>query len=66
MEINLNNKPKEIPVNTTVAELLSSLGYNTKGIAVAVNNQITPRTSWDSTSLHPGDNVVIIKAAYGG
>ncbi|MEG1546970.1 MAG: sulfur carrier protein ThiS, partial [Bacteroides sp.] len=37
-----------------------------KGIAIAVNNQMIPRTNWDDYLLTENVQVVIIKAACGG
>ena len=69
MEININNKPKLIDLrgSVTVQHLLDlEIPDRQKGIAVAVNNTIVPRTEW---SLHPivaNDNILIIHATQGG
>jgi sulfur carrier protein len=40
--------------------------HEQKGIAVAVNNMVITRTSWNSYGLNNGDKITIIKATQGG
>ncbi len=37
-----------------------------KGIAVAVNNAVIPKTEWQTKILHENDKITIIKATQGG
>jgi sulfur carrier protein len=37
-----------------------------RGIAVALNGAVVPRTAWADTPLQPGDNVEIVRARQGG
>jgi len=41
-------------------------GAAIKGIAVAVNGEVVPRSAWETTGLHPGDRVEVLTAAQGG
>lgn len=58
----------------TVAELLASLGYGrepaaaaeARGIAVAVNGEVVPRSRWRQRALAPGDEVEVVEAVQGG
>lgn len=50
----------------TVAQLAESLSLPERGVAVAVNNRIVPKTEWASYVLKEDDQVTIIKAAFGG
>jgi sulfur carrier protein len=51
-----------------VAQLLKLLGHaaGNKGIAVAVNGEVVPRSEWDGHRLHAGDEVEIVGAVQGG
>lgn len=49
-----------------VAELAEQLELPERGVALAVNQRIIPRTEWTGTLLMPNDNITIIKAAFGG
>jgi sulfur carrier protein len=52
----------------TVAALLGSRGIDAlaRGIAVARNGAVVPRTRWAETGLADGDEIEIIKAISGG
>jgi sulfur carrier protein len=52
----------------TVASLLNHLGIEggQKGIAVAVNDEVVPRSQWSAHALADGDRVEIIRATQGG
>jgi len=51
----------------TVAALLAAKGLNeAKGLAVAVNEVVVPRSSWAGTALRAGDEVEIVRAVGGG
>ena len=65
MQILINNKPTATEA-TNLSLLADELALPAQGVAIAVSNQMVPRTAWDATPLHEGDNVIIIKAACGG
>ena len=46
MIIRLNAEQLEVDDQTTVAALLQSLGYPDRGIAVAVDQAVLPRSAW--------------------
>ena len=64
--IKVNNQPKEIPENSSVASLLQTLEQPEKGIAVAINQQIITKTDWDTKAVTNGDDILIIQATQGG
>ncbi len=49
-----------------VRELLDELGYDGRGIAVARNGEVVPRSLWATTLLTLDDVVEIVTAAAGG
>lgn len=63
MEITVNNKSLCVDETTAVSTVVDS---DTKGVAVAVNGKIVKKNDWDTTPLKEGDDVVVIRAAYGG
>ena len=65
MKILINNQ-ETLTEATCVAMLAESLALPERGVALAVNNRIVPRSAWAETVLNEGDNVTIIKAAFGG
>jgi len=52
----------------TLAALLEEKAVDTgqRGIAVALNGAIVPRSAWPQTKLSAGDNVEIVRARQGG
>jgi sulfur carrier protein len=67
MEIKLNDKTKEVELETSVQQLLNeSCGEKQKGIAIAINNTVIPKTEWSNRLLKEKDHVLIIKATQGG
>lgn len=52
--------------DVTVALLVGTLGRDGRGIAVAVNEEVVPRSRWDLTIVLDGDRVEILTAAQGG
>ena len=66
MKLSVNNKETEIAPGTFIDKLADSLQLPDKGVAIAVNNKMIPRTEWNQYELRESDQVIIIKAACGG
>ncbi len=65
MEILINNEKKQTEA-VNVIELAAELQLPERGVAIAINNSIVTRDKWEATRISEGDNVTIIKAAFGG
>jgi sulfur carrier protein len=65
MKVTINNK-QHVTQAKTVSELAAQLQLPAKGVAIAIDNELKPRTSWDDTILQEGASITIIKAACGG
>ncbi len=65
MDININNKKTNV-TSTNLQELAQEMNLPEKGVAIAISNQMIPRTEWANTPIAEGADVVIIKAACGG
>ena len=65
MIIRINEKQVEIDDATTVAALLESMGYPDRGIAVAVDQAVLPRSRW-TTTLSDGAQLEVVTAVQGG
>lgn len=66
MQISLNGAARECPANTTVIELLQTLGYAGKRVAVERNGEIVPKSQHPETVLKEGDQLEIVVAVGGG
>jgi sulfur carrier protein len=65
--IRLNGEDEPLAVDTLAALLTEKeLDTGRRGIAVAVNGRVVPRTAWPETPLKPGDSVEIVRARQGG
>lgn len=65
--ITVNGKPRaDAPPSLT--ELLAAEGVRpgARGIAVALNGEVVPKSAWEATALKPGDSVEIVKVLQGG
>lgn len=66
MEILLNGNPTTIDANLNVELLIASLLKSTRGVAVAVDRAVIPRSEWTNTALWAGAVVEIVTAVAGG
>jgi sulfur carrier protein len=65
MKVTVNDETVEVAEQTTVATLVESLGFPEKGIAVAVDWAVVPRSEWE-TALTDGALVEVVTAVQGG
>ena len=65
MIVVVNENAVEVDGETTVAVLLESLGFPERGIAVAMDDAVLPRSGW-TTKLFDGARLEIVTAVQGG
>ena len=65
MLVSINDDIVEVHDQTTVAALLESLGFPEKGIAVAIDWAVIPRSEWE-IALTDGARVEVVTAVQGG
>lgn len=66
MNITINNSSIELPDGSSLSKALESASITPTGIAIAVNDTVVPKSEYETFELHEGDNIIIIKAFYGG
>lgn len=67
MTISVNNKPLELVFPENITSVLQRLQFHhVQGLAVAVNNQVVPKSSWETHMLNDHDKLTIIRATQGG
>lgn len=66
MNIQLNGETREIPDNSTAQDLIEQLGLTGRRLAMELNREIVPRSSYASTPLNNGDEIEIVHAIGGG
>ena len=66
MEVFINHSPVETETSTSLADLLTQEGIAADGIAVAIDNNVVPRSEWRTTQLQAGAKITVIRAVCGG
>ena len=67
IEIIVNGENMQFQESISVFALLSQLQLlDKKGIAVAINEEILPKSKWETSFLKSADKIIIIHATAGG
>ncbi|HET7570789.1 MAG TPA: sulfur carrier protein ThiS [Gammaproteobacteria bacterium] len=66
MQIFLNGDSTELPDDLTATQLVERLELTGRRIAMEVNGEIVPRSSYAEHTFRPGDRVEIVHAIGGG
>ncbi len=68
MNIKVNGEDKTIKEEVLLSDFLENeLNVeDSKGIAVAVNLNIVPRSKWETTTIRENDEIEIVHAVQGG
>ena len=67
MTVFVNDQPREVSPGLALADLVSDLGLaDRKGVAIAINDEVAPRSTWPRRTLVASDHVLVIQATQGG
>ncbi|WP_214326531.1 sulfur carrier protein ThiS [Nonomuraea sediminis] len=66
MKVTINGAAHEVAEGTTVAQAVRNLTPATTGVAVAVNDEVVTRSSWETTALADQDRIEVLTAVQGG
>ena len=66
MNIHLNGAAQAVPQNLTLSDLLERLQLSGKRLAVELNGEIVPRSTYVHTRLQESDRLEIVQAIGGG
>jgi sulfur carrier protein len=67
VRIELNGRGVEVEARATVADAVAAAGASERrGVAVAVEGEVVPRSEWESTPLREGQQVDVLQAVQGG
>ena len=67
MTVCINGEQRELGDARTVADIVQSLVEQPeRGVAVALDGDVVPRGEWESTLLHDGARVEVLRAVQGG
>jgi sulfur carrier protein len=62
----VNGATRAVEGVADVAGLVALLTVAKRGVAVAVNGEVVPRSQWAAVALRDGDRVEVLTAAQGG
>ncbi len=62
----VNGDARAVPSECTLAELVETLGLETRRVAIAVNRDVVPRSAFATHRLAADDRVEILEAVGGG
>ena len=63
----INDKTYPLEKPQPLSDLFVSLKMDVnKGIAVALNNKVMPRSDWNKSIVNTNDKIILIKATQGG
>ena len=65
MVVVVNEQQVDVDAHITVAALLDTLGFPDRGVAVAMDDAVLPRSHW-ATELFDGARLEIVTAVQGG
>lgn len=66
MRATVNGDLVELAEGTTVAEVVNSVCPSDRGIAVAIDSEVVPRSRWTVVEVSEGAKVEVVTAAAGG
>ena len=66
MKVLVNGEPQVLDDGTTVLALATVVLDRPRGVAVAVNGEVVPRSAWPTTALRDDDRVEVVTARQGG
>jgi len=66
--IYLNGEERTLDPATSVSSLLAELApaRQQRGVAVAINAAVVPKSEWETTTLQPSDRVEVLVSVQGG
>jgi sulfur carrier protein len=66
MRLVVNGEPRSLTSGTSVDALVAALDLEPRGLAIAVNGEVVPRSTWPDHDLADGDEIEILTVAQGG
>ncbi len=66
ISVTVNGAVRQVPPDTTVAELLSSMGIERGRVAVERNHDVVPRKEYEQVRLAAGDRLEVVAFVGGG
>jgi sulfur carrier protein len=66
MRVTVNGADADVAEDATVTTLVAERSGGHDRVAVALNGDVVPRSSWPTTRLSPGDTLEVLAPTAGG
>ena len=66
MELTINGEKRKINESMNLADLVKELNIQAPNFAMALNQQVVPRSKYESTAIKENDQIEIVHAVGGG
>jgi sulfur carrier protein len=66
VNVRVNGERRTLADGTSVADVVRALTDAARGVAVAVDGAVVPRSAWPETALADGQHVEVLRAVQGG
>jgi len=66
ISLTVNGETRDLPEGTKLAGLIALIGLDTRKVAVELNREIVPRSTYGAVLLQPGDALEIVHFIGGG
>ena len=66
MELTINGEKRKINESQNLADLVKELDIQAPNFAMALNQQVIPRSKYESTAIQENDQIEIVHAVGGG
>lgn len=68
MIVDLNGQRVELAEGASVADAVAAAGADSgrRGVAVAIDGEVVPRSAWSHTGLVEGQRIEVVEAIQGG
>lgn len=64
--VTINGEACQLTDDATVDALVEERAPSRRGVAVAVNETVVPRSTWAATRVREGDRIELLRASQGG
>ncbi|HTJ68036.1 MAG TPA: sulfur carrier protein ThiS [Actinospica sp.] len=66
MNVTINGETRSVSAGQSLADLIAAHTTARSGVAVAVNGEVVPKTTWPDHVLEDGATIEILTAVQGG
>jgi len=66
LRVQVNGEPRDLPQACSVADLLAQLDLIGRRVALALNREVVPRSTYADVMIQDGDRIEILEAVGGG